>query len=341
MPLVLSLSAILSASCERIFEDEGDCSSNWSVRFVYRKNREMLQSLNGVGSDAFASSVASVHLWVFDKKGDMVFEGRGSGEALASGNWTMPVDLPTGTYDMIAWCGIDSSNAFEMTDAASLLRSGSPEREDLNVSVRRTEGGKAWHDAPYDALFYGRADNVEITEAVGDNEIEIELVKDVNDIVVWVQHPSADTFAGGGYTVVFSDANGAMLSDNEICGPVLEYLPHRVSLLEVDNEFNGETMLSGAMIAHLSTSRLIASRSRDARLEIRNADGETVFSVPIIKYFLEMKSDRFSRFDDQTYLDCEDTYNCSFFLSGESGYWTASRIIINSWVKVPDQYTEI
>lgn len=341
MSSAFALAAVLSASCERIFEDVEDCSSTWSVRFVYRKNREMLQSVTGQGPDAFATSVASVHLWVFDKKGNLVFEGRESGGILASGDWTMPLELPADTYDMIAWCGIDGSNAFELTEADALpLRSGD-RQDDLNVSVRLDDDGKAWHGAPYDALFYGRADNVKITEEIGNNEIEIELVKDVNDLIVWVQHPSAEVFAENSYTVVFTEANGSMTAANETCGPVIEYLPHKVSLLEVDSEFNGETMHSGAMVAHLSTSRIIASHSNDARLEIRSGSGDTVFSVPIVKYLLEMKSERFSRFDDQTYLDCEDTYNCSFFLSGDSGYWTASRIIINSWVRVSDQVTEI
>lgn len=93
-------------------------------------------------------------------------------------------------------------------------------------------------------------------------------------------------------------------------------------------------METGALVAHLSTSRLLASHKDDARLEVRSKEGDVVFSIPFIKYLLNMQM---LSSDDQYYLDCEDTYNCSFYLSGENGAWLPSTIIINNWVVVPQQ----
>ena len=118
----------------------------------------------------------------------------------------------------------------------------------------------------------------------------------------------------------------------------LQDLPHTSSLLNVDSEYNGSTVKAGALIAHISTSRLMAGHSEDARLEVRNKEGKTVFSIPFIQYVTEMQP--FTK-DYQYYLDCEDTYNCSFYLSGENELWTPYCIIINNWVKVPDQSDSI
>ena len=99
-------------------------------------------------------------------------------------------------------------------------------------------------------------------------------------------------------------------------------------------EYNGSLVEAGALVAHISTARLMAAHQKDARLEVRNREGNTVFSIPFIQYLLEMQT--FTS-DGQYYLDCEDTYQCSFYLTGENGLWMPARIIINNWVRVPDQ----
>ena len=136
--------------------------------------------------------------------------------------------------------------------------------------------------------------------------------------------------------MVYTDANGTMrFEDNAMASDTpLEYYPYETALLTTDTEYNGDKMETGALVAHISTSRLMEAHKDDAKIEVRTKDGQTVFSIPFIKYVLQLQT--FTQ-NGQYYLDCEDTYNCSFYLTGEGGTWMPVQIIINNWVRVPDQ----
>ena len=347
--IALSLAA---SSCDNsfIFEQEGDCSPR--VQFIFKKHRQALHSLDGRASDAFYSAVGSVHLFVYDaESGELVFEKAENTENLSSasdlriGSGTdrcfMPVDLQPGTYRFVAWCGLDETghnNAFMLQEDDSSESRGSLAPRYGHCRVKLATPGFPVHDEKYDALYHGVAGKVTVGDE-GNQIIPIELTKDTNEISVWVQH-ATHTFSEGEYEVVYADANGMMhFEDNSMKSPErLEYKPHTTSLLTSETEYNGSTVEAGALVAHISTSRLMDANSRDARLEVRNREGKTVFSIPFIKYVTQMQT--FTS-DAQYYLDCEDTYNCSFYLTGEEGAWMPARIIINHWVIVPDQNSEL
>lgn len=326
-----------SASCNALYDDEQNCSTK--IKFEFRKHRQALQATNGNPADVFASTVGSVHLFVYDAGGQLALEqfvtadrlksaaelGIGSG----SDRCYLEVDLDPGTYRMVAWCGLDASdgnNAFTLGQT----RAAGPYD---GCNVRLAEAGVPVHEAKYDALYHGVVAAAQVQMA--GEVIPVALTKNTNDIAVWVQHTS-DLFAQGDYEVVYTDANGSMkFEDNTLTSDTkLEYRPHTTSLLTTSTEYNGESVEAGALVAHLSTARLMADHQAEARLEVRNRDGVTVFSIPFIRYLLEMQT---MTSDSQYYLDCEDTYNCSFYLSGDGDKWSPVRIIINNWVKVPDQ----
>lgn len=348
---------IVMASCDDnlIFEKEGDCSPK--VQFVFKKHRQALHQIPGRESDAFYSVVKSVHLFVYDlETGELVFDKAEDTENLSTaselnlgtGNERcfMNVDLGPGRYRMVAWGGLDATdenNAFRLKEGSRAAYS--------HCEVKLAEEGKPVNDYQYDALYHGAVWEVEVkSTGNGTQIIPVELTKNTNDINIWVQHTS-QTFEKGDYEVVYTDSNGTMhFEDNSLTDPsVLEYHPHAQSLLTSDTEYNGSLVKTGALIAHVSTSRLLANHS-DARLEVRDREGNTVFSVPFIKYVLEMQTfvkpqaTKSDGRDYQYYLDCEDTYNCTFYLTGdreENGAWVPAMIIINNWVKVPDQKEEI
>ena len=339
------LSAILlgTASCDNhlVYEDEGDCTPK--VQFVFKKPRQALQSVAGRETDAFYSMVESVHLFIFNSEtGELVYDKREETENLKSasqlgiGNSSdkcyLPIDIKPGKYRLVAWCGLDNedrNNAFYLNEG----NSRAPYKE---CRVRLTENtGQPINTEKYEGLYHGTVEEVQINYGTDAQIIPIELTKNTNDIAVWVQH-TTKTFGEGDYEIVYTDANGSMhFDDNTMTWPsALEYRAHTTSLLTADTEYNGDEMETGALVAHISTARLMAAHQDDARIEVRTREGETVFSIPFIKYVLQLQS--FTS-DKQYYLDCEDTYNCSFYLSGESGTWTPARIIINNWVMVPNQ----
>lgn len=342
---LLMLALVGLASCEDgpVFEKEGDCSAK--VQFVFKKHRHALYSLPGKETDAFYSAVESVHLFIYDAQtGELVFEKTEKTDNLKSAvdlklgtqseKCYLPVDLKAGKYRLVAWCGLDendSNNAFRLVEDGVGTKGGY-----AHCEVRRPDG-EPYKAEKYQNLYHGRVEEVTVDNR-GNQVIPIELTKNNNDIAVWVQH-TTQTFSDGDYEVVYTDANGTMhFHDNSMTDASrLQYRPHATSLLTASTEFNGSVMETGALVAHISTARLMEAHRNDARLEVRDREGRTVFSIPFIDYVLRLQT---LTGDGQRYLDCEDTYNCSFYLSGDTqinGQWMPAMIIINNWVVVPDQ----
>ena len=327
-----------------IFEGEGDCSPK--VQFVFKKHRQALHSIPGREADVFSSTVGSVHLFVYDAStGELVFEKSENTDALKSeadlnlGNSTarcyMPVDLAPGTYKFVAWCGLnesDDNNAFSLEEGT---RAG---RRYDECKVKTDEGdGNPVHHEKYESIYHGVVHSATVTfDNNGGSIIPVELTKNNNDISVWVQH-TGGTFEEGDYEVVYTDRNGGMhFEDNSMTRDnKLEYRAYKSSVLNSSVSVNDNTIESGALVAHISTARLMESHSEDARLEVRDKEGKTVFSIPFIKYMAQLQT---LTNDNQYYLDCEDTYNCSFYLTGEGDTWMPWQIIINNWVVVPEQH---
>lgn len=339
--LSVSIFAIMPAltSCDDgfIYEKEGNCDMR--IKFVFEKHRQALQTFDGIGPDAFSKTVKSVHLFVIDSEtGELVFDKKENCDNLIDRN-TMLVKLDPGTYTFIAWCGFDSfdeNNAFELSHF-------DPHFLKDNCHIKMVSDYEPIHDEQYDAVYQGTVYDVTITNDNMGQTIIVPVIKDTNDISVWLQHPDI-TFEDGDYNVVYEDANGVIdFTTNEVTSgdKMLTYRPYSTSILAVDAEYNGEKMKAGALVAHISTSRLLASHAADARLKIVNKDGEEIYGIPFIQYLLEMQTFTNGKDKDyQWYLDCEDTYFCSFYLIGDLGNWSVYRIIINNWVKVPDQVEE-
>ena len=335
-----------ATSCDHlVYEDEGDCTPK--VQFVFKKHRQALQAIDGRADDAFYSAVGSVHLYIYNiETGELVFDRTENTENLKSASELnigtsgdkcyMPIDLNPGKYRIVAWCGLDENgqnNAFS-------LSKGNTRAPYAECSVKLDgQTGQPVHTEKYENLYHGMASEVEIGNYPDGQIIPLELTKDNNDIAVWVQHTSK-TFSQGDYEVVYTDANGSMrFEDNTVtASSPLEYRPYSTSLLTTSTEYNGSEMETGALVAHISTSRLMEAHKDDAKIEVRTKEGQTVFSIPFIKYVLQLQT--FTN-DGQYYLDCEDTYNCSFYLTGENGTWMPACIIINNWVVVPEQNSTI
>ena len=336
-----------ATSCDNhlVYEDEGDCTPK--VQFVFKKHRQALQTINGRAANAFYSMIGSIHLFIYNSEtGELVLDKIENTENLKSASELsigtnsdkcyMPIDIAPGKYRIVAWCGLDENDQ----NNAFCLSKGNTRALYAECNVKRSEQtGLPVHAEKYEGIYHGMVSEVEISYYPDGQIIPLELTKNNNDIAVWVQHTSK-TFSEGDYEVVYSDANGSMrFEDNSMAlATPLEYHPYATSLLTANTEYNGSEMETGALVAHISTARLMEAHKDDAKIEVRTKAGQTVFSIPFIKYVLQLQT--FTT-DGQYYLDCEDTYNCSFYLTGESGTWMPACIIINSWVVVPEQNSTI
>lgn len=107
--IISATMALTAWSCGLINEDLDPCTVDYKVKFTYDRN--MLYT------DAFATQVESVSLFVFDKEGNLVWKGSDNGEALTRPGYTMTLPLEPGDYDMIAWCGLNEGEEFSLAAA--------------------------------------------------------------------------------------------------------------------------------------------------------------------------------------------------------------------------------
>ena len=325
----LGLLAILFAlpfvSCDDsvIYDDEGDCSVNYRIKFKYDRNMKF--------ADAFSNEVTSVALYAFDESGTLVYQGIESGEALANENYAMSVELKPGNYELLAWCGVGNGESFTVPEAAV----GVTKKEDLTCRMNRVSAnGVGVVSEDLAPLFHGKA-NVTFSDEVGTHYETISLTKNTNVVRVVLQQLSGDDVDPENFSFEIQDYNGFMAYDNSLLADeLMVYKPWRLETGSADIDadiYNGKTRATsvGVAVAEMTTGRLMA----DARpiLVVRNlAEDKVVLSVPIVDYALLVKGNYNRAMDDQEYLDRQDEYSMTFFLD-ESGDWVSSTIIVNSW----------
>ena len=327
---VAQATAVLAAAfcctaCGSVFDDEGDCTPYYFMRFVY--------DMNMLRADAFSTQVSSVDLYVFDAEtGAYVKHFSDKGEVLASGNYRMPLaDLKPGKYEFVAWCGLaDNDNDFTVPQSIS-------KPEDLKCTMARSRDAiGAYSNHNLHALFHG-ALSVELPDMEGEHVYTIRLTKDTNNINLSLQHTSG-TLDPDRFEVTMTDENGLMACDNSLLtDEQIEYRPWSlrngtldVATSRADDEGPSDGKEAGFLIAELSTARLMADH--DCRINIVDKqEGRTVFSIPLIQWALMLRSANHASMGDQEYLDREDEYNLMVFLADSKESWMAMEIVINGW----------
>ncbi len=320
--MVLACSAV--AACSGfIFEDEGDCSVTYRVKFRYDINMKY--------ADAFQHEVRAVTLYVLDGDGSIVWKKSESGAALAAEDYSMVVDVPAGKYDLLAWCDADEYKSWKFNAAASGLS-----ELGCSLDTKTADDGTAYTDSRIDDLYYGRLSDVDFTADEGEVTATISLVKDTNQFKVILQHLSGDAVDSEKFSFSISADNGSMDWSNSLTGGAnVEYRAWAVSDGSAESRSDNGLNLA---LAELTTGRLVMGHS--PRLVVRKKDsGATVLSVPLVDYALLIKGHYNSGLDDQEYLDRQDEYSMIFFLD-ENDRWVNTYIYINSW-KVVLQETDL
>lgn len=323
--MLLSVLFVMTA-CDGIYEDEGDCSVHYHVKFRYDMNMKF--------ADAFAHEVNSVTLYVLDEQNNVVWQGSEQGETLAQEGYAMEVDVAPGSYSLLAWCGLAGGNSFAVPVSSR--------KEDLICSLKREHklDGTAYVKEDLNRLYHGYLEKQTFSSEEGTHTFVVPLVKNTNNIRVVLQHLSGEPVDKDKFTFSITDENGVMNWDNKLLSdePVTYYAWHTDSGTAGIDDVDSRTVSSfSAAIAELTTARLV--KEKVPRLKVTNDKGETVFSIPLIDYALLVKGEYNRRMDDQEYLDRQDEYNMVFFLD-EGDRWMDAYIYINSW-KVVLQETGI
>ncbi|MCH5245874.1 MAG: FimB/Mfa2 family fimbrial subunit [Muribaculaceae bacterium] len=351
--IAAALTAILSfstTSCEDFFDYEGDCDVVHKVRFVYDRNLKW--------ADAFPSEVKSVNLYVYDSQGVFVKKYTGKGNELSNPDYNITLDLPVGSYSLVAWCGLENEGATEESFTVPEPVAGESRIEELtcilntqNAPVTRADGDDTMptSDKRLHFLYHGILDiTLEDNHDGKEYVYTINLTKDTNHIRIILQELSNDEgLKADDYEISLEAANGLMAYNNELLGnTTIKFKPWDqqsdiigVGRPEADN--NDIRFVKG-LVADLSVGRMMASQLNDMMLTIRDAETkETIIArVPIIQYALlsrpyyEMAYGH--QMDDQEFLDREDEYVMTFFLY--QNRWIDSYIDILQWRIVLHDY---
>lgn len=335
-PMLFALGLTGLTACTMVTDDLPPCPAKLSVRFVYDYNLKF--------ADAFPHEVKSVSVWAFHHDGGtLAWSGAASGEALTEEGFTMETTLGGGTYDFVAWCGLEDN-------AACTLATYKPaSKEELVTTLNTTTDADGTRTAEtYNpGLYHGCVsayDYVVKSDQPSIACVTIPLTKDNNDLRVMLQHLDGSAIESKDFSVTITDGNWQLAWDNAVAAgsPQVCYKPWNVRYGATTRGGDKELPCSrtditsvATLLSEFSTSRLMADSNATLTVH-RKTDDRDIIRIPLIDYLLLVKG-HYGEMSDQEYLDREDDYSMLFFIDSSSNWYTAGGIVINSWTVVPPQ----
>ena len=287
-------------SCTSIDETLPEC--RLYVRFRYDYNMEF--------SDAFASQVNRVDVFVFDKDGTFVIKKSEQGETLG-GSYRMPLPLPAGEYRVAAWAGM--SDDFEMPEPVA----GKTTLEELTVRMKREES--LVHNKALNPLWYGGVQAVSFTGRQEQTET-VSLIKDTNKFRFILQK------SGPGEELDINDCLFEIRADNG-------YYDWNNDLLDDDmisyRPYYLEKVEDVGIVVEMNTMRLLEHKKVYLTLT-RKSDGKELMRIDLIPYLLLTKMEGHN-IPAQEYLDRQSEYAIVFFYNPELLNFLSTKIVINGW----------
>ena len=288
-------------SCTSIDETLPEC--RLYVRFRYDYNMEF--------SDAFASQVNRVDVFVFDKDGTFVMKKSEQGETLGGGSYRMPLPLPAGEYRIAAWAGM--SDDFEMPEPVA----GKTTLEDLTVRMKREES--LVHNKALNPLWYGGVQAVSFTGRQEQTET-VSLIKDTNKFRFILQK------SGPGEELDINDCLFEIRADNG-------YYDWNNDLLDDDmisyRPYYLEKVEDVGIVVEMNTMRLLEHKKVYLTLT-RKSDGKELMKIDLIPYLLLTKMEGHN-IPAQEYLDRQSEYAIVFFYNPELLNFLSTKSVINGW----------
>ena len=287
-------------SCTSIDETLPEC--RLYVRFRYDYNMEF--------SDAFASQVNRVDVFVFDKDGTFVIKKSEQGETLG-GSYRMPLPLPAGEYRIAAWAGM--SDDFEMPEPVA----GKTTLEELTVRMKREES--LVHNKALNPLWYGGVQAVSFTGRQEQTET-VSLIKDTNKFRFILQK------SGPGEELDMNDCLFEIRADNG-------YYDWNNDLLDDDmisyRPYYLEKVEDVGIVVEMNTMRLLEHKKVYLTLT-RKSDGKELMRIDLIPYLLLTIMEGHN-IPAQEYLDRQSEYAIVFFYNPELLNFLSTKIVINGW----------
>ena len=288
-------------SCTSIDETLSECQLYVSFRYDY--NMEF--------TDAFATQVNRVDVFVFDKDGTFIMKKSEQGKTLGSGSYRMQLQLPIGEYRIATWAGM--SDAFEMPE----LVAGKSTLKDLTVKMKREES--LIHNKVLEPLWYGGIQTVNFTGKQEQTET-VRLIKNTNKFRFILQK------SGPGEELDMNDCLFEIRADNG-------YYDWNNDLLDDDmisyQPYHLEKVEDVGIVAEMNTMRLLEHKKVYLTLT-RKSDSKELMKVDLIPYLLLTKMEGHN-IPAQEYLDRQSEYAIVFFYNPELLNFLSTKIMINGW----------
>ena len=288
-------------SCTSIDETLSECQLYVSFRYDY--NMEF--------TDAFATQVNRVDVFVFDKDGTFIMKKSEQGKPLGSGSYRMQLQLPIGEYRIATWAGM--SDAFEMPEPVA----GKSTLEDLTVKMKREES--LIHNKVLEPLWYGEIQTVNFTGKQEQTET-VRLIKVTNKFRFILQK------SGPGEELDMNDCLFEIRADNG-------YYDWNNDLLDDDmisyQPYHLEKVEDVGIVAEMNTMRLLEHKKVYLTLT-RMSDSKELMKVDLIPYLLLTKMEGHN-IPAQEYLDRQSEYAIVFFYNPELLNFLSTKIMINGW----------
>ena len=288
-------------SCTSIDETLSECQLYVSFRYDY--NMEF--------TDAFATQVNRVDVFVFDKDGTFIMKKSEQGKTLGSGSYRMQLQLPIGEYRIATWAGM--SDAFEMPEPVA----GKSTLEDLTVKMKREES--LIHNKVLEPLWYGEIQTVNFTGKQEQTET-VRLIKVTNKFRFILQK------SGPGEELDMNDCLFEIRADNG-------YYDWNNDLLDDDmisyQPYHLEEVEDVGIVAEMNTMRLLEHKKVYLTLT-RKSDSKELMKVDLIPYLLLTKMEGHN-IPAQEYLDRQSEYAIVFFYNPELLNFLSTKIMINGW----------
>lgn len=317
---------LLCTSCIR--EDRDDCpatvGNGVKVNFRY--------TYNVAENDAFGKEADGVCVWIFDEDGKFLSMQKDEGDHIING-YTMPMpSLPVGKYKLVAWAKSMDHDGELSEFAFPELTAGQSVIGDLTAYLNRDENNVC--STRLNGLLSGTLD-VEI-KGTDEEEFTIDMMKCTNTLrVILMPARAGQTLHQEDYSFVIDGKNGWLDYKADPYGQgEVTYKPYYQELLQdetvVGKSRVGDAEINHAVVAELNTSRMMAEQGPRLRI-VNNRTGKDVLDINLT-WFLSLQAvgEHRAEWDDQEYLDRQDTYAVTFFVDGDT--FLQNYIIVNGWV---------
>ncbi|MDE6028196.1 MAG: FimB/Mfa2 family fimbrial subunit, partial [Muribaculaceae bacterium] len=122
--------------------------------------------MNMLGVSSFPEDATTISVWAFNSAGKLAGAYHCSAKDIQADDASVTMNLPSGSYDFIAWCGLKA-------DAPLALGSENPSsKEDLSISLKLKEGSKdaKMFDSSLPSIYHGMASSIRIVKSTSDTQ---------------------------------------------------------------------------------------------------------------------------------------------------------------------------